>query len=258
MALYITLNTSKKAVSRFNANCTVYSSWQMTHALFVCVCPCVTGGHARPADLCAYSQHSEQTSSCQRVCGEWWTPDWKRCRQERLEKRSWLLFPCRPSLAPTDPRQGPFRLRPIRWPLRTMQRAGLVLPERRYSAHNQPVRPQLVAGVPGWRRGQPASSGTGTRYFPLSHAPRFSFDLSQTPRWPLLVCSYVLFSSTGKSFQQQREAMKQTIEEDKEPEKTGPLLSSLHHDTMTEWPAQSILYSLSGVQCTAYSLGNNV
>lgn len=32
---------------------------------------CVSGGHARPADLRAYSQHSEQTSSRQRVCGEW-------------------------------------------------------------------------------------------------------------------------------------------------------------------------------------------
>lgn len=29
------------------------------------------------------------------------------------------------------------------------------------------------------------------------------------------------FVPTGKSFQQQREAMKQTIEEDKEPEKSG-------------------------------------
>lgn len=36
------------------------------------------------------------------------------------------------------------------------------------------------------------------------------------------LCSYFTHCfSTGKSFQQQREAMKQTIEEDKEPEKSG-------------------------------------
>lgn len=35
-------------------------------------------------------------------------------------------------------------------------------------------------------------------------------------------CAY--YFSLGKSFQQQREAMKQTIEEDKEPEKSGKCL----------------------------------
>lgn len=49
----------------------------------------------------------------------------------------------------------------------------------------------------------------------------------------MLVFSHILISSTGKSFQQQREAMKQTIEEDKEPEKSGPLLYSLHYNLMT-------------------------
>ena len=48
--------------------------------------------------------------------------------------------------------------------------------------------------------------------------------------WLLFVFSYFLFfSHTGKSFQQQREAMKQTIEEDKEPEKSGQFHSNWWH-----------------------------
>jgi hypothetical protein len=37
----------------------------------------------------------------------------------------------------------------------------------------------------------------------------------------MFILLFVLFVLLGKSFQQQREAMKQTIEEDKEPEKSG-------------------------------------
>lgn len=32
-----------------------------------------SGRHARPPDLCAYSQHSYQTPSCKRECGEFYT-----------------------------------------------------------------------------------------------------------------------------------------------------------------------------------------
>lgn len=42
-----------------------------------------------------------------------------------------------------------------------------------------------------------------------------------------MLMTLVLFlMHPGKSFQQQREAMKQTIEEDKEPEKSGGIYAS--------------------------------
>lgn len=42
-----------------------------------------------------------------------------------------------------------------------------------------------------------------------------------------MLMTLVLFlMHQGKSFQQQREAMKQTIEEDKEPEKSGGIYAS--------------------------------
>lgn len=33
-------------------------------------CVCQSGRHARPPDLCAYSQHAQQTRPCQRECGK--------------------------------------------------------------------------------------------------------------------------------------------------------------------------------------------
>lgn len=51
--------------------------------------------------------------------------------------------------------------------------------------------------------------------------------------WTLLIfLLFLLVVSTGKSFQQQREAMKQTIEEDKEPEKPGLFLCTSLRNTV--------------------------
>lgn len=60
--------------------------------------------------------------------------------------------------------EGPLWLRPIWWPIRAVPGAGLVLPEGGHPAHHQPGRPQLVAGLQGWRRGQPAASRPRARY----------------------------------------------------------------------------------------------
>lgn len=65
---------------------------------------------------------------------------------------------------PSGSREGPLRLRPLWWPVRAVQRAGLIFPERRHSPHYQSVGSELVAGVQGRRRRQPAVSRTGPRY----------------------------------------------------------------------------------------------
>lgn len=137
------------------------AKWKQTEQrVCFCLCECVSGRHARPPELCAYSQHPEQTSSDQRECGEF------TVRVAFLSNcvLVWICFPiwilvrpnhiiCLPVVFPSDPCEGTFWLRSIRWPLCPMQRTGLVLPEGRHPTHYQPVRPQLVAGVQGRRWG---------------------------------------------------------------------------------------------------------
>lgn len=137
------------------------SKWKQTEQwVCFCLCECVSGRHARPPDLCAYSQHPEQTSSDQRECGEF------AVRVAFLSNcvLVWICFPISilvrpnhiiglPVVFPSDPCEGTFWLRSIRWPLCPMQRTGLVLPEGRHPSHYQPVRPQLVAGIQGRRWG---------------------------------------------------------------------------------------------------------
>lgn len=67
-----------------------------------------------------------------------------------------------------DACEGSFWLRPLRWPLCAVPRARPVLSEGRHPPHNQPRRPQLVAGLQRRGRRQPASCWPGP-WYPISH-----------------------------------------------------------------------------------------
>ena len=66
--------------------------------------------------------------------------------------------------APADAREVRLRLRPLRWPIPAVSGAGSVFPKRWHPPRHQPGWPQLVAGLQGRGRGQPAPGWTHPRY----------------------------------------------------------------------------------------------